>query len=107
MIVSQQRTDPRTTLDNERAEILRGLHFLFELGELFEVRILGTGGNSKRIDAGYFDDPDVAADWILRYRKKAIGIYVTLNRPDPALKARSYNRIKDWAKDLTSDKHIT
>lgn len=106
MAAPQQSTNPRVPHDDERAEILRGLHYFFDPGDLFEIRIIGMDGKSKRIDAGYFDDFELATEWILRYRKRATGIYILPNKPDPALKARSYNRIKTWAKDTTADKHI-
>jgi len=70
----------------------RALALLFKPGQVVELRaILDTG----YIASGYFDEMAklaVASEKI--ETGKALGIYVTLNELDPALLARSVNRMK-------------
>lgn len=89
-----------------RAEIERSLALLFPAEQVFEVRVLGAYGKKKRIDAGYFNNPALAAKAIVPYNGRASGIYVTLNAINPQLHYRIYNRIKAWADTTTADKDI-
>src|SRR5579872_2389431 len=91
-----------------KAEAARFLRLLFAPGQVFEVRVLGLSGNSKRIDAGCFDDLDKAADSIITWDRlhKPKGIYVTLNPLQPAMLARAANRIKEWMGEAAKDKNV-
>jgi hypothetical protein len=73
-------------------------------GQAIELRVPGLNG--KRIDSGYFDDPVKLAQAALKYDGKAEGIYITLNPVNPALLARSSNRMKEYAKHTTADKDV-
>jgi len=82
------------------------LAFLHDPGETFEVRILGS---DKGTVAGYFDNARDAAAMIAKWDGKAEGIYHTVNPCDPALLARSTNRLREYTKrgSSTTDKDIT
>ena len=82
-------------------DVLRVLH---EPGEVFEVRILNAGRSGTV--SGYFDDPGKAATEIAKWDGKVPGVYVTLNPVSPALLARSENRLRERARDTTSDRDI-
>ncbi len=94
--------------------ILRFLELLFEPGDVFEVRAPNC---RDRPDArygytcsGYFtyDSIEQAARQIADLDRAGIapGIYVTLNPVEPALLARSVNRIKTKARETTQDKDV-
>jgi hypothetical protein len=87
------------------AEIKRGISLLFTPGDVVEVRIPKT---RFRVVSGYFDDHQVLATAIsdadLRYR--APGVYYVLNRIDPALVGRAYNRLKERVEYTTGDGNI-
>ncbi len=80
------------------AEIERTLSAMFEPGDLVELRVLYGNGSGKRVDSGYFNDFRALAEEAARLdnaREPApAGVYVTLNRIDPALLARAQNRIE-------------
>lgn len=81
------------------------LELLVEPGQVVELRILEVD-RRPCIASGYFDDLDKLAEWALRYDGRGSGVYFTLNPVLPALRARCYNRIRDWAKLTTSDREV-
>ncbi len=60
----------------------------------------------KRTDSGYFNDFDKLAAAAAEYENRAEGIYITVNPVQPALLARSSNRVKEYAKQTTADKDV-
>ena len=72
---------------------------------VYELRIVGVDGR-KRVDSGYFDDIELLAQAAGRYDNRAPGIYTTLNEVDPALFARSANKMQQGASNLTGDADI-
>ena len=73
---------------------------------VYELRVIGVDG-SKRIDSGYFDDLELLSRAAARYDGRAAGIYVTVNVVNPALLARSANRVIQHAKLTTSDADVS
>ena len=73
-------------------EIRTALFRLFSEGDVVELRALGDGG----VHSGYFSDFDILADraGVLDAFHDVTGVYVTLNRVDPALLSRRANRMK-------------
>jgi len=93
---------------SSRAEIValirHTLSLLAQPGQTVELRIPGMQG--KRTDSGYFNDFDKLAAAAADYENRAEGIYITVNPVQPALLARSSNRVKEYAKQTTSDKDV-
>ena len=85
------------------AEIRRALDFLFEPGQVSEMRVLHTRRGTV---AGYFDDLDKLAAAAASQSGKAPGVYVTLNPVNPDLLARANNRTKEYARETTADRDI-
>lgn len=85
-------------------QIRRTLAILAEPRQTIELRIPGLQG--KRTDSGYFNDVDKLAAAAADYENRAEGIYITVNPVQPALLARSSNRVRDYAKQTTSDRDI-
>jgi hypothetical protein len=94
-------TPPRA----DRAEIDRGISLLFDPGEVVEVRIPKTRAG---VVAGYFDDHErlAAAIQVADGNYRAGGVYYVLNRTNPALLGRAYNRLKERAEYTTADNDI-
>jgi hypothetical protein len=86
-------------------EIRRAISLIFDPGDVVEVRIPKTRAG---VVAGYFDDHAVLAKAIYGADAKyqASGIYYVLNRTDPALLGRAYNRLKERAEFTTADNNI-
>ena len=80
------------------------LRLFHEPGDAFEVRI-PKAGKAGTVSGYYTDHAKAAAD-IVKRDGKVPGIYVTLNPVDPALMARSANRLKERATDTTSDRDV-
>ena len=79
-----------------RQEILATLHALFEEGQIVELRALMPNpyGGKARVQSGYFDDLEsLAATAAGCSDSGAIGVYITPNKINPALFARSPNRM--------------
>ena len=100
--------DQSRNMDNpraDRAEIARAISLLFEPGDAVEVRIPKT---RVGVVAGYFDDHTILAaaihDADSKYR--ASGVYYVVNRINPALLGRAYNRLKERAEYTTADNNI-
>jgi P4 family phage/plasmid primase-like protien len=86
------------------ALIRESLSVLAAPGQTVELRIPGIQG--KRTDSGYFNDLDTLAKAAATYEGKTEGVYITVNPVQPALLARSSNRVKEYAKQTTSDKDV-
>jgi hypothetical protein len=89
----------------DHAEIERAISLLFEPGDVLEVRIPKTRAG---VVAGYFDDFSIAAEAIFQADAKyrASGVYYVLNKINPALLGRAYNRLKERAEHTTADNNI-
>jgi hypothetical protein len=75
------------------------LAYLHDAGNVFEVRIPDCpdrkGGNYKSTAAGFFNDPDKAAEAIAAIEQcEPASVYVTINPANPEVIARACNRIK-------------
>ena len=100
--------DQRQTTNNpkaDRVEVERAIRLLFQPGDVIEVRIPKTRAG---VVAGYFEDFQAMTEAIchadLKY--KASGVYYVLNRINPALLGRAYNRLKERADHTTADHNI-
>jgi hypothetical protein len=84
----------------DRAEILRAIRRITAPGQVVELRALNVVYEDRRpfILSGYFDDPDRLATEAARIRK-AQGVYITLNPPNPAVLARCANRVRQPTSD--------
>ena len=71
-------------------------------GSVIEVRILGTTMGTL---SGYFNDPHKLIDAIIPHDGKH-NIFFTINPVNPALIARSANRLTPYAKQTTADGDI-
>ena len=100
-------------MDSSRKITMSLYKLCFHPGEVVEERALGLSGKNpgwegfaKNVVSGYFNDADDfdKAAAILE-KAKAKGVYFTLNPNNPALFARSTNRLK-VPKASTSDKDI-
>lgn len=91
-----------------REHVMIFLTALYMLGDVFEIRAMGIGGNDRRVDSGYFNCPEKAADAVCRLENvhHPRAIYTGLNPCAPELLARTNNTIKAWVKLTTSDDHI-
>lgn len=86
----------------------RFLRVLHPAGSVFEIRALGVDGTTQT-HAGFFDDPDVAAQNAVRLDilHEPRGIYVTLNPVQPELLSRCKNRLaKAKRGETTADQHV-
>ena len=83
--------------------IKRALAVLFSAGDVTELRILNT---RYKTVSGYFDDLGTLDSAGAEWSGQAPAVYVTLNPVNPALLARSKNRVTQWAKTTTSDGDI-
>jgi hypothetical protein len=89
----------------DRTEIERAISVLFSPGDVVEVRIPKTRAG---VVAGYFDDLSMAAEAICQADAKyrASGVYYVLNKINPALLGRAYNRLRERAEHTTADNNI-
>ena len=69
---------------------------------IVELRVLNT---KRGIVSGYFDDLTKMVQEAMRWNGKA-SVYATLNPVNPALLARSRNRLSEFARHTTSDADI-
>ena len=89
--------------------IRRSLALLHEPGDMFEIRGLGVPmwRNYRGTVSGYYDDLDRATqDVRILNRRGAAGVYHTMNPCQPALLARSANRLTERPKHTTTDAEI-
>src|SRR5690606_6172912 len=97
--LTQRNGNPqnKATAKADIEEIERAIRLFHEPGGVVELRALGVGGR-KRTDSGYFDDPAKLAQAAAHLSGRADGVYFTLNEINPALLARSANKLTEWAK---------
>jgi hypothetical protein len=90
---------------------LRAIGAIFEPGDVIEIRALNVdrSGASGSTYSGYFtfDSSDQISQAVTFLDGHAEGIYVVLNRFNPALLARANNRLQPKPKHTTSDADIT
>ncbi len=77
---------------------------MFRRGDVAEIRVPKAGRDGTI--SGYFDNFDTLVRSAMSLDGKGTGTYVTLNPVDPALLARSANKIKTRADLTTSDLNI-
>src|ERR1022692_4349246 len=92
-------------------EALRAIGALFEPGDVIEIRALEVGRTPSRSGvtySGYFDfGNEVAIRQAVEFLNgRAEGVYVVLNRLNPALLGRANNRLQAKPKYTTSDGDI-
>jgi len=89
----------------DRAEIERAISLLLTPGDVVEVRIPKTRAG---VVVGYFDDFSAMAGAICQSdaKYKAGRVYYVLNRINPTLLGRAYNRLKEHAEHTTADNNI-
>src|SRR5712691_1376390 len=86
-------------------EIRRGLKLLFRHGDVVELRVPKTPRDGTI--SGYFNGSEALIKCAIELDRRIIPAqYVTLNELDPALLARSANRVKTRADVTTSDGNI-
>ncbi len=105
----EERVRERAEETRRLTEIQRTLNILHpQPGAVIEIRVLEISGHGRPYQSsGYFDDFAAAAKAVLQYEeKRPLGIYVVLNCINPALLARSANKMTDHPKYTTSDKEI-
>jgi hypothetical protein len=108
MAINAEVSHRRRGLDGQRAdrtEVARAISHLFEPGDVVEVRIPKTRAG---VVAGYFDNLATMAEAICQADAKyrASGVYYVLNKINPALLGRAYNRLKEYAEHTTADNNI-
>lgn len=86
-------------------DILQTLTLLHEPGDVVEARILTADWKTGTL-SGYFTEPEQLSKAVTRWSGKA-AIYITLNPCNPALFARSAQRLTERAKQTTADHDIT
>jgi hypothetical protein len=101
-----------TNITPDITEIRRTLGVLFKPGQVVEVRALDVTTpqyKNPHTVSGYFDDFETCAQEAERVAPFAKGVYVVLNSCNPALLARSFNRLKPLSKSdpTTGDTDIT
>ena len=90
----------------QKAELCRVWHVLFQEGDVAELRILKAGEYKKTI-SGYFNNPEALIAAVKGWDGKAPGVYITLNPVNPALLSRSVNRVTIGAEQTTADADVT
>lgn len=103
----QQKEKPQAGQRDRTQAIVEALELLTEPGQVIELRIPNAQGRNNRTDAGYFDDAKALAKKAAALGQgQSPGVYITLNPVNPALLARSANRVGEYAKNLTQDPDI-
>jgi putative DNA primase/helicase len=85
-------------------QILLAIRIFFVAGALVELRVFKAG--KWGTISGYFTNFQQLAEAVRECDGKGPGVYWVLNPIDPALLARSANRLKRNATDTTKDQHI-
>ena len=102
-------TAPSIKPVTDRDEIIRAMNLMLAPGQLTEIRALEATTAQDRFAqtySGYFNNPADIAREVLRLTS-AKGIYFVPNQVDPALLARSVNKLRPAKKEpLTSDANI-
>jgi hypothetical protein len=101
-------TPPALAAEERRASVEQLAAVLFTApGLVYEVRAIGeVGGNAKRIDSGYFDDPSAFVREVSKLDGRFVGVYFVVNPVRDDLLARAANRIQPWAKSTTADSDV-
>jgi hypothetical protein len=91
--------------------IISALKLLYQSGDVFEIRVLDAerpGFRRPHIESGYFDYAHIDdVPQTLAEITTAMGVYITMNPVNPALLARSANRLKTARRnETTSDTDI-
>ena len=91
----------------DEAKILEALAYLFEPGEVVELRAIARSG-PKRTAAGYFNSEHwpALAKAAAKLNNQGAAVYVTLNPVDRQLLSRYHNRVETDAKATTTDTQI-
>jgi hypothetical protein len=89
--------------DENTSELRRTIGVLFEPGDVVELRAL----KDAVVASGYFDIFEELAEQAAKLDGRGFAVYATLNPTEPALLARSRNRVKTHPKATTSDTNIT
>lgn len=97
--------------DNTVNQTLSAIGALFEPGDVIEIRALEVGRTEHRAGATYsgyfeFENENGIAEAIRTLDGQAEGVYVVLNRLNPALLARAHNRLQAKPKRTTTDADI-
>ncbi len=87
---------------NAEPKVRDALGILFGPEQVVELR----GFRDRKIVSGYYDDHDALARDAQKLDAQRYQVYVTLNKVNPDLLARSANRVKDYPKSTTSDNDI-
>ena len=98
---------PLTTsapVESVATDIQRFVELLWKPGEVREVRI-PKHNKYGHTASGYFDSPEALAMAAAKWDGKA-NLYLTLNPVNPALMARSANRIAGKAETTSSDTDV-
>ena len=97
--------NPITTAEEACAEVRRAAALLFTASDVVEIRVPKAG--RYRTISGYFNDLEELVKEAARLEElKWPGVYWTLNPVNPALLARSHNKLKTWAENTTTDADI-
>ncbi len=88
----------------EQGKIVNGLEKLKHPHEVTELRILHAGKNGTL--SGYYDNLQALFRDALQWSGQVPGIYFTINPVNPALLARSKNKLTPRAKITTSDHDV-
>ncbi len=104
------KTEP-VPIDRNLSHTLDVIRFLFEPGDVIEIRGIGVGRTASFagcITSGYFNLENTPAivNAIRKLDGHAEGVYVVLNRLNPDLLARANNRLQARPKNTTSDQDI-
>lgn len=83
-------------------EIVRSVQTLREPGEVAEIRAFAGRGATR----GYFNDYQELAEHAAQLDNRDYQVYITLNPVEPALLARSENRLESHPKTATADRDI-
>ncbi len=86
--------------------IAAALRLLFRPGDVFEIRVLDAeraGFRRPHVESGYFDYEHIGdVPQTLAEITTAMGVYITMNPVNPALLARSANRLKTARRNETT-----
>ena len=80
----------------------RAMEVLHSAGDVVELRAF----RGKETVSGYFSDRDTLLSEAVRLESQGYSVYITLNRIDEALLARSVNKVKRYPKATTSDADV-
>jgi hypothetical protein len=89
--------------EEQMYDMYNNIRLIIPVGEPFEIRLLNTKTGTI---SGYFDDAELAVKAVARYDGKVAGMYMTMNRLDPELMGRAYNKLVEWAQFATSDAEV-